>query len=77
MTLKALCAGLGVLGLLASDALASGSDNGAEGANAADGETLELFISCESSYPLYLSNGETATIRKPPRRPVSFWRFRR
>ena len=52
MTLKALCAGLGVLGLLASDVLASGSDDGAEDANAADGETLELFISCESSYPL-------------------------
>ena len=52
MTLKALCAGLGVLGLLASDALASGSDDGAGDGNAADGETLELFISCESSYPL-------------------------
>jgi hypothetical protein len=52
MTLKALCAGLGVLGLLASDALATGSDDGAEDANAADGETLDLFISCESKYPL-------------------------
>jgi hypothetical protein len=52
MKLKALCAGLGVLGLLASDALASGSDDGAGDGNAADGETLELFISCESSYPL-------------------------
>jgi hypothetical protein len=52
VTLKALCAGLGVLGLLASDALASGSDDGAGDANAADGETLELFTSCESSYPL-------------------------
>jgi hypothetical protein len=52
MTLKALCAGRGVLGLLASDALAFMSDDGAEDANAADGETLELFISCDSSYPL-------------------------
>jgi hypothetical protein len=52
MTLKAFCAGLGVLGLLASDALASGSDDAAGDGNAADGETLELFISCESSYPL-------------------------
>jgi hypothetical protein len=52
MTLKAFCAGLGVLGLLASDALASMSDDAAGDANAADEETLELFISCENSYPL-------------------------
>jgi hypothetical protein len=52
MTLKAFCAGLGVLGLLASDALASMSDDAAGDANAADEETLELFISCESKYPL-------------------------
>ena len=52
MTLKAFCAGLGVLGLLASDALASMSDDAAGGVSAADEETLELFISCESKYPL-------------------------
>ena len=52
MTLKAFCAGLGVLGLLASDALASMSDDAVGDANAADEETLELFISCESKYPL-------------------------
>jgi hypothetical protein len=52
MTLKAFCAGLGVLGLLASDALASMSDDAAGDANAADEEALELFISCESKYPL-------------------------
>src|SRR6516165_8496594 len=52
MTLKAFCAGLGVLGLLASDALASMSDDAAGDANAADEETLELFISCDSKYPL-------------------------
>ena len=52
MTLKAFCAGLGVLGLLASDALASMSEDAAGDANAADEETLELFISCESKYPL-------------------------
>jgi hypothetical protein len=52
MTLKAFCAGLGVLGLLASDALASMSEDAAGDANAAEEETLELFISCESKYPL-------------------------
>jgi hypothetical protein len=52
MALKAFCAGLGVLGLLASDALASMSEDAAGDANAADEETLELFISCESKYPL-------------------------
>jgi hypothetical protein len=52
MTLKVFCAGLGVLGLLASDALAFMSDDAGGDANAADEETLELFISCESSYPL-------------------------
>ena len=52
MTLKAFCAGLGVLGLLASDALASMSDDAAGDVSAADEETLELFISCESKYPL-------------------------
>ena len=52
MTLKAFCAGLGVLGLLASDAPASMSDDAAGDVSAADEETLELFISCESKYPL-------------------------
>ena len=52
MTLKAFCAGLGVLGLLASDALASMFDDAAGDVSAADEETLELFISCESKYPL-------------------------
>jgi hypothetical protein len=52
MTLKAFCAGLGVLGLLASDALASMSGDAAGDANAADEKALELFISCESKYPL-------------------------
>jgi hypothetical protein len=49
VTLKAFCAGLGLVGLLASDALASA---GAGDANAAETDMLELFISCESSYPL-------------------------
>ena len=52
VTLKAFCAGLGLVGLLASDALASASDDGAVDANAADMDTLELFISCESNHPL-------------------------
>ena len=52
MTLKAFCAGLGVFGLLVSDALASMSDDAAGDVSAADEETLELFISCESKYPL-------------------------
>jgi hypothetical protein len=52
MTLKAICAGLGVLGLLASEALASMSDDAAGDVSAADEETLELFISCESKHPL-------------------------
>jgi hypothetical protein len=52
VTLKAFCAGLGLVGLLASDVIASGSDDSAGDANAADEGTLELFISCESKYPL-------------------------
>jgi hypothetical protein len=51
MTLKAFCAGVGLLGLLTSNALASMPSDGAADANDADTGALELFISCESSYP--------------------------
>lgn len=51
MTLKAFCAGVALLGLLTSNALASMSGGGAEDPNDVDTGALELFISCESSYP--------------------------
>jgi hypothetical protein len=52
MTIKAFCAGAGLLGLLTSHAFASMSGDGAEDAKRVDTEALELFVSCESSYPL-------------------------
>ena len=51
MTLKASCVGAGLLGLLTSNTLASMPGDGAADANDADTGALELFISCESSYP--------------------------
>ena len=51
MTLKAFCVGAGLLGLLTSNTLASMPGDGAADANEADTGALELFISCESSYP--------------------------
>jgi len=47
--LKALCAGIGLLGLLGSDGIA---DDGEAGANIKAQGALELYVSCESSYPL-------------------------
>ncbi len=52
MRLKAFCVGISLLGLLGSHSIAATSNNSDGDAN---GETtLELFVACETSFPLLL-----------------------
>ena len=52
MTLKALCVTLGLLGLLSGDAIASPFNDGDGRSNIKTEEAIELFITCEASFPL-------------------------
>ena len=51
MTLKALCVILGLLGLLSGYAIASPFNEG-ERSNINTEEAIELFVTCEASFPL-------------------------
>jgi hypothetical protein len=77
MSLRASYAGITLLALLGSDVVVSAADDNKREPNIKTAEAIELFVSCESNYPLFCrSNGTTATSRKPLRRPVLFWQFR-
>jgi hypothetical protein len=52
MTLKALCLTLGLLGLLSGDAIASPFNDGDGRSNIKTEEAIELFVTCEASFPL-------------------------
>jgi hypothetical protein len=52
MTLKALCVTLGLLGLLSGDAIASPFNEGDGRSNIKPEEAIELFVTCEASFPL-------------------------
>jgi hypothetical protein len=52
MTLRASCAGITLLALLGSDVVASAMDDNKREPNIKTAEAIELFVSCESSYPL-------------------------
>jgi hypothetical protein len=51
MKLKAFCAGIGLLGLLGSHAVAYPSDDSNGDVNPET--TLEVFVACENSFPLW------------------------
>jgi hypothetical protein len=52
MTLKALCVTLSLLGSLNGDAVASPSNESDGRSNIKTEELIELFVTCESSFPL-------------------------
>ena len=52
MTLKAVCVTLGLLGLLSGDAIASQFNGGGGRSNIKTEEAIELFVTCEASFPL-------------------------
>ena len=52
MTLKALCVTLGLLGLLTGDAISSPFNEVADVSNIKTEEAIELFVTCEASFPL-------------------------
>jgi hypothetical protein len=52
MTLKALCVTLGALALLSGHAIASPLNEGDGRSNIKTEEAMELFITCEASFPL-------------------------
>jgi hypothetical protein len=72
MTLKALCVTLGLLGLLSGDAIASPFNDSDEPSNIKTEETIELFVTCEASFPLLSLDGMIAITPKLPRQPVLF-----
>jgi len=52
MRLRAFCAGITVFGLLGSSVIASSADDRERNAGVNTAEVLELFVACESNYPL-------------------------
>jgi hypothetical protein len=52
MTLKALCVTLGLLGLLSGNAIASPFNEGDGRSSIKTEEAIELFVTCEASFPL-------------------------
>ena len=52
MTLKALCVTLGLLGLLSGNAIASQFNEGDGRSSIKTEEAIELFVTCEASFPL-------------------------
>jgi hypothetical protein len=52
MTLKALCATLGLLGLLSGNAIALPFNEGDGRSSIKTEEAIELFVTCEASFPL-------------------------
>ena len=54
MTLEALCVTLGLLGLLSGEAIASPFNEGDGRSNIKTQEAIELFVTCEASFPLLL-----------------------
>jgi hypothetical protein len=52
VTLKGFCAGLSLLGLLSSDAIASEFTTGDKELDIKTEEPIELFVACEASSPL-------------------------
>ena len=52
MTLRASYAGVTLLALLGNNMVASAADENKQKPNIKTAEAIELFVSCESSYPL-------------------------
>jgi hypothetical protein len=52
MTLKVFCVTLGLLGLLSGYAIASPFNEGDERSDIKPGDAIELFVTCEASFPL-------------------------
>ena len=65
MTLKALCVTLGLLGLVSDDAIASPSNEGDGPSNINTEEAIELFVTCEASFPLLSLRWDDRAIRVP------------
>jgi len=64
MTLRASCAGITLLALLGSDVVASAMDDNKREPNIKTAEAIELFVSCENSYPLLSVKWDNGDIEK-------------
>jgi hypothetical protein len=72
MTLKALCVTLGLLGLLSGNAIASPFNEGDGRSSIKTEEAIELFVTCEASFPLLSLIWDDRDKPKLPRQPVLF-----
>ena len=57
-------AGIALLGLLGSDVVAYAVDDGKREANVKTAEAIELFVACESNYPLLSIKWDNGDIEK-------------
>ena len=64
MTLRASYAGITLLALLGSDVVASAADDNKREPNIQTAEAIELFVSCESNYPLLSVKWDNGDIEK-------------
>ena len=64
MTLRASCVGITLLGLLGSDVVAFAVDDSKRLANIETAEAIELFVACESNYPLLSVKWDDGDIEK-------------
>jgi hypothetical protein len=64
MTLRASYAGITLLALLGNNMVASAADENKQEPNIKTAEAIELFVSCESSYPLLSVKWENGGIEK-------------
>ena len=64
MTLTASYAGITLLALLGNDVVASAADDNKREPNIKTAEAIELFVSCESNYPLLSVKWDNGDIEK-------------
>ena len=64
MRLRASYAGITLLALLGSDVVASAMDDNKREPNIKTAEAIELFVSCENSYPLLSVKWDNGDIEK-------------
>ena len=64
MTLRAAYAGITLLALLGSDVVVSAVDDNTREPNIRTAEVIELFVACESNYPLLSVKWDNGDIEK-------------
>ena len=73
MTLRASYAGITLLALLGSGVVASAEDDNKREPNIKTAEAIELFVSCESNYPLLSVKWDNGDIEKAAETASAFF----